>query len=45
MMSWSPRCYMRSFVEIGPMLPEMILKGFYHNDMGMAAIFVVSDGL
>ena len=29
MISWSPRCYIPSFVEIGSPDPE-ILKGFYH---------------
>ena len=30
MMGMSPRCYIPSFVEIGPPVPEKILKGFYH---------------
>ena len=31
MMDRGPRCYMPSFVEIGPRVPEKkILKGFYH---------------
>ena len=32
MMSWSPRCYIPSFMEIGLPVPEkiMIFKGFYH---------------
>ena len=31
MMGRSPRCYIQSFVEIGPPVPEKkILKGFYH---------------
>ena len=31
MMGWSPRCYIPSFVKIGPPVPEKkILKGFYH---------------
>ena len=31
MMGWSPRCYIPSFVEIGPLVPGIkILKGFYH---------------
>ena len=30
-MGWSPRCYIPSFVEIGPPVPEeKIYKGFYH---------------
>ena len=35
MMGWSPRCYIPSFVEIGPHVPEKnIFKGFYKY-MGM----------
>ena len=31
MMGWSPGCYIPSFVEIGPPVPEKnILKGFYY---------------
>ena len=31
MMGWSPRCYIPSFVEIGPpVLEKRFLKGFYH---------------
>ena len=31
MMGWSPRCYIPSFVKIGPpVLEKNILKGFYH---------------
>ena len=31
MMDWCPRCYIPSFVEIGPpVLEKKILKGFYH---------------
>ena len=30
MMGWSPRCYIPSFVEIGPLVPEKkIFKGFF----------------
>ena len=30
MMGWSPRCYIPSFVEIGPRVPEMkISEGFF----------------
>ena len=29
MMSWSPRCYIPSFVEIGLPVPEKIFKGFF----------------
>ena len=28
MMGWSPRCYIPTFVEIGPLVPEKILKIF-----------------
>ena len=28
MMSWSPRYYIPSFVEIGPPVPEKIFEGF-----------------
>ena len=31
MMCWSPGCYIQSFVEIGPPVPEKkALEGFYH---------------
>ena len=40
MMGWSPRCYIPSFVEIGPPVPEKkIVKGFLPY-VGMAAILV-----
>ena len=29
MMGWSPRCYIPSFVEIGPPVPEKIFEGFF----------------
>ena len=30
MMDWSPRCYIPSFVEIGPLVPEnKIFEGFF----------------
>ena len=28
-MGWGPQCYIQSFVEIGPLVPE-IFKRFYH---------------
>ena len=28
MMGWSPGCYIPSYVEIGPPLPEKIFEGF-----------------
>ena len=41
MMGLSPRCYIPSFVEIGPPVPEKkILKGFLPY-VGMAAILVM----
>ena len=42
MMGWSPRCYISSFVEIGPPVPE---KKFFEGIspyMGVAAILVMS---
>ena len=40
MMGWSPRCYIPSFVEIGPPVPEKkIFVGFLPY-MGVAAILV-----
>ena len=30
MMGWSTRCYIPSFVKIGPPVPEKIFKCFYH---------------
>ena len=43
MMSWSPRCYLPSFVEIGLLVPEKkIFEGFLPY-MGVAAIFVTVD--
>ena len=39
MMGWSPRCYIPSFVEIGPPVPEKkIFEGFLPY-MGVVAIF------
>ena len=29
MMGWSPRCYIPSFVEIGPPVPEKIFEVFF----------------
>ena len=41
MMGWSPQCYIPSFVEIGPSVPEKkIFKGFLPY-VGMAAILVM----
>ena len=40
MMGWSPRCYILSFVEIGPPVPEKIFNGFLPY-VGMAAILVI----
>ena len=40
MMGWSPRCYIPSFLEIGPPVPEKIFKGFLPY-VGMAAILVM----
>ena len=40
-MDWSPKCYIPSFVEIGPPVPEKkIFEGFLPY-MGVAAIFVI----
>ena len=41
MMGWSPQCYIPSFVEIGPPVPEKIFKGILPY-VGMAAILVMS---
>ena len=41
MMGWSPQCYIPSFVEIGPPVPEKIVEGFLPY-MGVAAILVMS---
>ena len=32
MMGWSPQCYIPSFVEISPPVPEKIFRGFDHID-------------
>ena len=41
MMGWGPRCYIPSFVEIDPPVPEKkIFNGFLPN-VGMAAILVM----
>ena len=35
MMGWSPQCYIPSFVDIGPPVPEKkIVEGFYHRGRG-----------
>ena len=39
MVGRSPRCYVISFVEIGPLVPEEIFEGFLPY-MGVAAILV-----
>ena len=39
MMEWSPQCYIPSFLEIGPMVPEKIFERFLPY-MGVAAILV-----
>ena len=42
MMGWSPQCYIQSFEEIGPPVPEKeIFEGFLPY-MGLAAILVKS---
>ena len=30
MMGLGPQCYIPKFMEIGPLVPEKIFKGFYH---------------
>ena len=40
MMGWSPRCYIPSFVVIGPPVREKIFEGFLPY-MGVAAILVM----
>ena len=40
MMDRSPRCYMSSFLEIGPLVPEKIFEGFIPY-LGMAAFLVM----
>ena len=40
MKGWSPQCYIPSFVETGPPVPENIFDGFLPNK-GMAAILVM----
>ena len=40
MMDRSPRCFIPTFVEIGPPVPEKIFEGILPY-MGMVAIFVV----
>ena len=37
MMGWGPRCYIPSFVDIGPLVPEKIFEGFLPY-IGEAAI-------
>ena len=40
MIGWSPRCYIASFVKIGPLVPEKIFEGVLPYT-GMAAILVM----
>ena len=40
MMGWSPQCYIPSFMEISPPVPEKIFEGFLPY-MGVAAILVM----
>ena len=40
MMEWSPKCYIQSFVVIGPRVREKIFEGFLPF-IGVAAIFVM----
>ena len=40
MMGRSPRCYIPSFMEICPLVPEKMFEGVLPN-MGMAAILVM----
>ena len=40
MMSWSPKCYIPRFEEIGLLVPEKIFEGFLPY-MGVAAILVM----
>ena len=45
MMGWSPQCFIPSFVEIGPPVPEKnIFEGFLPY-MGVAAILVIRPAL
>ena len=41
MMDWSPRCYIPSFVEIGPPVPEKKIFNGFLPYVGMAAILVM----
>ena len=47
MMGWSPGCYILSFVEIGPPVPEKIFKGFFtiygHGGHIGHVISIISD--
>ena len=40
-MGWSPQCYIPSFLEMGPPVPEKIFEGFLPY-MGVFAILVMS---
>ena len=44
MMGWSPRCYIPSFLEIGPPVLEKMFEGFLPY-MGVAAILVMLPAL
>ena len=41
MMDWSPRCYIPSFVEIGPPVPEKKIFEEFLPYVGMVAILVM----
>ena len=41
MKGWRPRCYISSFVEIGPPVPEKKIFERFLPYMGMAAILVM----
>ena len=40
MMGWSPQCYIPSFTEIGPLVPEKKIFEEFLPYMGVAAILV-----
>ena len=43
MMGWCPQCYIPSFVEIGPSVPEKKIFERFLSYMGVAAILVMSS--
>ena len=48
MISWSPQCYIPSFVEIGPQAPEKIFEGFlplygHGGQLGHVTSIISSD--